>query len=742
MTLTSAKSSSLLERIAVVLNGRATANGYDVKCPCHDDRENSLSLATKEDRLLWHCKAGCSQDAVKGGLESILGESLGADVVPIKPKYKEVIFPYSQDGKTVVYEKVKRPGVAKGLFRHFHLAHDAACKKREGQPGSEKYQPCAHLNQTAWWKPSCPTFLYAQPKLDRLRGKVPIVVCEGEKDANTINKLFGDEYVGVTNDNGGGIWTIEHAKLLHDCDIIIAEDCDETGIRRTQNILARGQFRKCLGVLRFAVSEVGEKGDVTDWIERGATVEQLRTRLKSGLSPITDGDKQTEHLRNNIKTLSDTGNADRLIAMYGDRLRYSYDLDMWLCWNGRFWERSKSIPVELAKNVAREILNEAAATKGDNYKDLARHALASENYSRIKAMLQLAQSIPGVSISMEQLDANPDLLNVQNGTIDLTTGELLPFDSKHLITKIIEIPYTRSESWTEGGNWMNFLSEIFKGDAELISYVQRVVGYTLGGHISERKIFFLWGDGRNGKSTFVNALARILGQDYSKRLPISALLKKKSEGIPNDIAQLKGARLAYCSEAPEGKELDEAFVKDASGGEKITARFMRGEWFSFTPEFKLWLSTNHKPEIQGSDDAIWDRIALIPFEFRVPEGEIDPDLGSKLAKEDEFLLEWAVLGAVSWRKIGLATPFVVRQASENYRNEMNVVREFINQCCIKGDLYSVKVSDLIEAFRIFSGQTSFTRNKFNKLVIAEGIPAPKVGTGNYAFWNGIGLRSD
>ena len=355
-------------------------------------------------------------------------------------------------------------------------------------------------------------------------------------------------------------------------------------------------------------------------------------------------------------------------------------------------------------------------------------------------MLSLAKSIHGVAIKPDELDKNQYLLNVKNGTINLKTGELQAFNPLDLITKIIDVEYHPDDQLTDAPHWFDFLAEIFEGDVEVIKYVQRVAGYSLTGDISERKIFFLWGEGRNGKSTFVNALAHVLGADYSKRIPISSLLKKKNEAVPNDIAALRGTRFAYSSEAPEGKQLDEAFVKDASGGENITARFMRGEWFQFKPEFKLWLSTNHKPEITGSDAAIWDRISLIPFKFRVSEDEIDPNLSEKLLKEARFILKWAVIGCISWQKQGLKPPEIVRQGTEDYKKEMNNLPDFMQECCEYAKDYAVRVSDLYEAYKNYSGNSSIHLKKFNNLVKAAGHEAPKTGTGNYAFWNGFKLK--
>lgn len=703
--------STIIDDVTNLLNAKQHGDEWYAKCPCHEDDTPSLHIKKGDVwPIVVDCKRGCSWKDIHANLEGRLGYSLKPESNIKTLPGSDIQATYKYSYKNFQFEKIRYLN-KKQVFRYMENG------------------------EWVWKKPKCPNFLYQHDLLERYPNAT-VIICEGEKDCDNVNRLLNPNYVAVTNWNGANGWKADHSAFLVSRRVIIAEDNDEPGGERTTKIAQLGGFKELLGVLRFSDAEVGPKGDVSDWLSRGATKEDLIKRLTLSLVSL---DVENE------PSASDTGNAIRLIKLFGDKLRYSYELEAWFCWNGRYWENSKATPIEYAKKVCREILKDAANLDQEGYKELAKHALNSENSSRIKAMLKLAESIPGVAIKLEELDSHPYLLNVQNGTIDLNSGQLCTFDPKHLITKIIEIPYSQTDNWTDGTNWLNFLSEIFEvekeGGMELLKYVQRVAGYALTGDISERKIFFLWGEGRNGKSTFVNAMVNILGEDFAKRMPTSTILKKRGEAIPNDIAQLKSTRLAYTSETPEGKELDEAFVKDASGGEKVTARFMRGEWFSFKPEFKMWLSTNHKPEIHGADAAIWDRIALIPFNYRVKDEEIDPDLGEKLQKEARFILKWAVLGCFLWKSERLSAPKIVEEATEGYKKEMNQVKEFIDTQCIKADKCSIKVGDLLEAFKNFSGISDITRQKFNKLVMAEGIAKPEPGTGGYVFWKNLTIRT-
>lgn len=281
MSQTNPSPSDMLDQIAHALNGKKTGNGYDVQCPCHDDRHQSLSISKgNKAPIVWRCQAGCNGKDVQKKLEEILG-------FPIYPKkgsvsqmpnaQPEAIYQYALNG-VVLYEKVRWPDK---IFRaqHLHTKHDAACKERE-----ERFKkPCANLNKIANWKPEAPTILYYQDKLDRLRGRVPVIVCEGEKDCDRLNKLLGDEYVAVTNDGGGASWNAQHGVLLQNCDIIIAEDFDKAGRERTQQIKKVGGYKSLIGALRFKEGEVELKGDVSDWLDAGHSVEELKERLKNGL---------------------------------------------------------------------------------------------------------------------------------------------------------------------------------------------------------------------------------------------------------------------------------------------------------------------------------------------------------------------------------------------------------------------------------------------------------------------------
>ena len=260
-----------------------------------------------------------------------------------------------------------------------------------------------------------------------------------------------------------------------------------------------------------------------------------------------------------------------------------------------------------------------------------------------------------VSIKKKELDNHKFLFNCNNGVINLKTGELSPHDRDLLFTKISPIEYNKDAKCP---NWITFLESIFltpegNPDQELIEFLQRAIGYSFTGETKEQVMFFLFGNGRNGKSTFINVIQDLLG-DYGRQTSSETFLKKKNDGgINNDVARLDGARFVSAVESEEGQQLSEALVKQITGGEKMSARFPSQEYFEFTPEFKVFFTTNHKPIVKNNDEGIWRRVKLIPFTVTIPEDKIDYDLSKKLSNEMAGILRWAVEGCLKWQQGGL-----------------------------------------------------------------------------------------
>jgi putative DNA primase/helicase len=440
--------------------------------------------------------------------------------------------------------------------------------------------------------------------------------------------------------------------------------------------------------------------------------------------------------------LTDLGNAERLVEQHGADLRYVYAWEKWLVWDGRAWKVDDTGEVERrAKETVRTIYAEAAeAADADTRKALANHAKGSEARGRIEAMISLARSEPGIAATPEELDADPWALTTPNGTLDLRAGELRDHRRGDLITKIAPVEYDPEAT---APTWAAFLERILP-EEELRAFVQRAVGYSATGDTCEQCLIINHGSGANGKSTFQEAIAATLG-DYAMRAPTEMLLAKRTTGIPNDVARLKGARFVAASETEEGRRLAESLVKDLTGQDTITARFMRAEFFDFKPTHKLWLSTNHKPEIRGTDTAIWRRIRLVPWTITIPPAQQDKKLLEKLRAELPGILLWIVQGCLEWQRGGLQPPGEVRRATGRYRAEMDVLAAFIDEECIVVDSATATAKALYSAYKAWcdeNGEKPESQRRFGGRLKERGFENGKITAGPYkgnVEWYGIGL---
>lgn len=284
-------------------------------------------------------------------------------------------------------------------------------------------------------------------------------------------------------------------------------------------------------------------------------------------------------------------------------------------------------------------------------------------------MVTLAESEPGIPVLPGELDRDPWLLNVKNGTVDLRTGELRPHKRDDLITKIVPVEYDSEASCP---TWLAFLNRIMDGNERLIAFLQRAAGYSLTASTQEQCFFLLYGTGANGKSVFLTTLLAVMG-DYGIQAAPDLLLAKSGESHPTEVADLFGARLVVATETEAGRRLAENLVKQHTSGDRLKARFMRQDFFEFEATFKIWLATNNKPIVKGTDYAIWRRIKLIPFTVTIPPEERDKSLPAKLRQELHGILAWAVQICLEWQKYGLNEPQEVTAATCAYRDEQDIL---------------------------------------------------------------------
>lgn len=459
-------------------------------------------------------------------------------------------------------------------------------------------------------------------------------------------------------------------------------------------------------------------------------------RLLSAPPPLTDPNGEPSGPPPSFPC-TDTGNAERLAHYHGKDIRYCYDTKRWFVWDGRRWEENAQAAVEgKVKETVRAMVDREGGFSPDGA-DVFGWSKKSEARAKRECMLSLAQSETGIQCRMTDWDADGWLLTCGNGTLDLRTGKLREARREDRMTRTIETPY---EPTAKAELWLAFLDRIFGGNQTLITYLQRIIGYTLTGDTSEQCLFLCHGPGANGKSVLLETISNLLG-DFAQASPMATFTAKPNDnGASNDLARMRGARLVTASETNEGVRLNEALIKKVTGQDKITARFLFSEFFDYTPQFKLWLAMNHKPVIRGIDDGIWRRIRLIPFSVIIPEKERDKHLTEKLRAELPGILAWAVQGCLQWKRDGMDTPADVLAATEGYRSEQDILGAFFEECCVMGEEYRVKAGDLWEEYKCWAeqgGEYRLTQTALGRRLADRGLKKEHGKLGNY--WVGIGL---
>jgi P4 family phage/plasmid primase-like protien len=434
---------------------------------------------------------------------------------------------------------------------------------------------------------------------------------------------------------------------------------------------------------------------------------------------------------------TDMGNGERLVAQEGEGLRFSYAMNKWFVWTGKQWlDDDLGIVEKKAKDTARGIQQEATRIEDETIaKAVEKWGRSSEGRAKVQSMIFMARS--DLAITPAELDSDPWLLNVNNGTIDLRTGTLRPHNPEDLITKMAPVDYDPN---ARAPLWLSFLDRIMSGNQDVIKFLQRITGYSLTGSTREQCIFILHGIGANGKSTYLETIADVLG-DYANTTPTQTLMPRRADAMSNDLARLAGSRFVTATETDDGHKLAESLVKQMTGGEQVAARFLYGEIFQFRPKFKIFLGTNHQPEIVGTDHGIWRRIKKIKFDVVIPDEEQDKNLKQKLLQEAPGILAWAVRGCQEWLAAGLQEPEEVTEATRRYRADMDVLADFLTDCCDVGAINAtVSISELYRAYSKWceeSGERALSKLKFGRRMAERGFRQDR--TGQERYWHGISL---
>lgn len=685
---------------------------YQAKCPCHNDKEASLSVTPKDGKVLIHCHAGCDYKTIIQKLD-----------LPKTKEKKEIekTYDYVDSKGKLVYQVVRfKP-------KNFMI------RVPDGNGGWK------------WSIKGVKKILYNLPEIKKaIANNKFVFLVEGEKDADNLINLG---LPATTNPLGANKWTIDFTNSLKDARVVIVPDNDTPGKEHSK--LISSKIKNIARETRILnLPGLDDKEDISDWLcKEGNTIEELKTLslnapVLTDSNPPDDPPDLTELNRTNF-AYTDLGNSERFNAQHHNYVLFNHDRGKWYVWNGKVWEIDANKKAErFAKETVRSIYAELdEATSSDHRKAIARHAMASENVARISALLSLSKSIPGISSTNDIFDQHDHLINFNNGIYDLLENKFLEHDKRYNITKICPVDYDLKAKCPE---WDKFLNRIFDEDKSLIEFVQKAIGISLSGFTDEQILLFAYGIGANGKSTFFETIRLLLGE-YAQKAPTEMLLARTYDGgtISNDQARLKGARFVVAAELPSGKRLNEQVIKDLTGGDTIAARFLHQEFFEFKPTHKLWIYGNHKPIIRDTDDGIWRRVCLVPFKIQIPKKEQIPqrEILQKFANELSGILNWAIKGWQLYNKNGLNKPESISEATNTYRSDSDVIGSFITECCVIDPSARAILKDLYEEYDMWAQEGRefiLKKREFIKNMMERGFEKQQ-GAGNKTFMHGVGL---
>lgn len=436
---------------------------------------------------------------------------------------------------------------------------------------------------------------------------------------------------------------------------------------------------------------------------------------------------------------TELGYAHRLISTYGGRLRYVAPWKCWLIWDGHSWVRDvDGQAARWAKIIVRTLMNDALAIEDQRAREAAvKLARRGESSSAIKGALTLASSAEEIAVTPDDLDADPFLVNCRNGVLDLRTGQLSAHDPALLLTKMAKVDYQPN---AVGPDFAKFLERV-QPDPEMRDYLARLLGHALEGRVVEHVLPIFYGQGANGKGTLTTAVLAALG-DYGDAADPHLLIARNFDAHPTGTADLNGLRLAVLHEGDAGRYLAEGTVKRLTGGDRIKARRMNQDFWSFDPSHTFLMLTNHKPLVRGTDGGIWRRLRLIPWDVVIPPQERDEGLGDRLAHELDAVFAWLVAGYQSWRAIGLADPERVVAATAAYRAESDALGRFLDQRCMSGH-GTVGSTELFTAWSSWckaEGAEPGSQTAFSTALEERGFD--KFKTNGRIRWRGLGLAAE
>ena len=701
---------------------------WTAKCPAHDDRRASLSVSVGDGgRVLLNCHAGCSTEDICAALGLTVKDLFTEDRAKERPQIVET-YPYRNGGQKLRYSD-----------KHF------SWRRPDGHGG------------WIWNRKGLKRQLFVAGELSGL-----VCLAEGEKDCINLNRL-GYNAASGEDGAGPGKWREAYTAELAGLPVVIFQDNDDVGRAYAQEVAAAlhgvAASVRVLDLSRVW-DEIPEHGDVSDLIAcfGDEKARDLITQLVQSTPEWTPG------IDIRPADYSDAANADVFAAVHANDLIYTDALG-WLWWNGKRWERDEHKPMSWAMELSGAMLKEASAehraalltqaeakaryaesgsdedSKAKEQADVEvkkaeaylKHAKASRNAMRLKNMLDLAK--PALVVKADTLDANPLDLNTPVGIIDLTTGKLRPHDPKAYCSQITAV----SPGTAGAAQWSSLLDASTPHDGSIQGFLQFVAGMALFGAVYYEGVVIAYGGGRNGKSTFFNALGATVG-DYAGSIAVKLLTTdKNNQGA--SLATLRGKRLVITGELEEHQRLSVAMLKQLASTDRLVIEEKYHQPETVTPSHSLVLFTNHLPRVGSVDNGTWRRLTVVPFNATIPPSESVANYGDVLAKEaGPAILAWAIQGAVNFARNGykLDIPEAVEEITDAYRAREDWLSNFINERCIKEPNARVRTGELYSAYREWAESVGDYVRRGNDFTTAmETMGYHYTASKGYKYWHGL-----
>jgi putative DNA primase/helicase len=711
----------LLDRVLDRLEGvrESGGNSYMALCPVHDDRTPSLSVSLGDSgKVLVFCQAGCETEDVL--------EKVSLTFAELEPKPR-VVDTYSYEDED-------------GLLR-FQVQRYEPKNFKQRRPDPTHPGKWIYNTQIYRGDDRLAELIYNLPRVAPAitRGD-DVYIVEGEKDVAAL--WTGVSAVATCNAGGAGKWKTDHSNFFTGTKsrVVIVADRDAAGYKHALSVHAS----LAAEAVEAEIVHSAEGKDAAEHIRNHGleqflplTVEEARELAGVAAGGSSAADLDAEY------PLTELGNAERLVARHGHELRHLSPTSQWLVYREGHWATDERGSVMgWMRETVRAIRAEADGLDPKAAAPILSWAKASESRSRLESALKLAQTLPGVAMLPKDFDLDPTLLNVRNGTLDLRTGTLREHRPEDHLRRQVPVEY---DPEAEAPTFDAFMRRV-QPEPTMRDFIQRAAGYSATGATTEQKLILLHSSGQSGKSTLVELMYDLLGP-YATTLPAETLVQRNGDRIPNDVARLDGARFVSVIEFDDTGRLNERLVKQLTGGDIVAARFMRGEFFDFRPQCTIWVSSNHRPVVTGTDEGIWRRFLLVDFPVRIPDAERDDSLGARIrSAELPGLLRWVVEGAVSWHRVGLAPPASVLRATDDYREDSDLLGSFLDEECeVVADL-SVSKSDVYDRYTEWcraGGLRPATKIAFGRMLRERpGLAVDQERRGKHKdhFWLGLGLR--